>query len=89
MTIQQVTDPKTPIGDILSKASSDGVLIESSDKTAYALLPLDDDLIDHLLEHNPKFIRECQQIRQRIRGGQFHTHEQVKRLLADEPQDRP
>ena len=87
MTVQQVTDPRTPIGDVLSAADSGGVLIESNDREAYALLRLNDDLIDHLLEHDPRFIRECEQIRQRMRAGQFRTHEQVKRLLADESRD--
>ena len=82
MTVQQVTDPRTPIGDVLSAADSGGVLIKAQDKEAYALLRLDDDLIDHLLEHDPRFARECEQIRQRMRAGRFRTHEQVKRLLA-------
>jgi len=87
MTVQQVTDPKTPIGDVLPAADVGGVLIESSGKTAYALLRLDDDLIDYLLEHDPRFIRECEQIRQRMRGGRFRAHEEVKRLLTDESDD--
>ena len=84
MTVHQVTDPRTSIGDILGGAEHDGVLIESDDTATYVLLPLDDDLMDHLLEHNPEFIRECREIRQRMRAGRRHTHEEVKRLLAHE-----
>ncbi|MBC8871974.1 MAG: hypothetical protein H8E44_21295 [Planctomycetes bacterium] len=85
MNVKQVSDPQTPIGDVLSAASSDGVLIESEGETAYAVLPLNEDLVDHLLEHNPRFIRECEEIRQRMASGRFHSHEEVKRLLAEEP----
>ena len=85
MNVKQVFDPQTPIGDVLGAASSDGVLIESEGKTAYAVLPLNEDLIDHLLEHNPRLIEECEGIRQRMASGQVHSHKQVKQLLAEEP----
>ena len=85
MNVKQVSDPQTPIGDVLSAASSDGVLIESDGSTAFAVLPLNEDLVDHLLEHNPRFIRECEEIRQRMASGRTHSHEEVKQLLAEEP----
>ena len=84
MNVKQVFDPQTPIGDILSSASSEGVLIQSEGDTSYAVLPLNDDLVDHLLEHNPRFIQECDEIRQRMRTGRAHSHDEVKRMLAGE-----
>jgi hypothetical protein len=85
MNVKQVSDPQTPIGDVLSAASSDGVLIESEGKTVYAVLPLNEALVDHLLENNPRFIQECEEIRRRMASGRFHSHEEVKRLVAEEP----
>lgn len=84
MNVKAISDLRTPIGDVLGSASTDGVLIESEGKTAYAVLPLDDDLVDHLLEHNPRFAEECEGVRQRMRAGQFHSHDEVRRLLADD-----
>lgn len=84
MTIQHVTDLKTPIGDILQAVGPEGILIESADQTRYAVMPLDDDLVDYLIERNPNFTGSCVRIRQEMRAGKFHTHEEVKRLLADE-----
>jgi hypothetical protein len=76
---------KTPIGDILESASADGVLLEPEGQGGrYALVPLDDDLIDYLLERNSKLAEICKQIRERMQAGQFHTHEEVVKMLASE-----
>jgi hypothetical protein len=82
MTIQPVPDPKTPIGEILKAAAPDGLVLESEDQGRYALLPLDEDLMDFLVERNPKFRAVCRQIRTRMDAGQFLTQEEVKRKLA-------
>ena len=82
MTVQHVSDPKTPIGEILQAAGSEGILLESHEQNRYAVIPLDDDLIDYLIERNPKFIAECREIRDRMRAGQSHSHDEVKRMLA-------
>jgi hypothetical protein len=84
MTVQQVRDLKTPIGEILQAAGSEGVVLESEGSMRYAVIPLDDDLIDYLIERSPKFSAVCRQIRERMRAGGFRTHEEVKRLLAEE-----
>ncbi len=81
MTVQPVSDPKAPISEILKAAGSEGLLLESEDQARYAVIPLDDDLIDYLIERNPKFIEACRQIRERMHAGRFHTHEAVKTLL--------
>jgi hypothetical protein len=84
MTIQPVPDPKTPIGEILKAAAADGLVLESADEGRYAVLPLDDDLIDFLVERNPNFRAVCRQVRTRMDAGQFLTHEEVKRKLVAE-----
>ncbi len=81
MTIQLVSDPKTPISEILKAAGSDGLLLESEGQARYAVIPLDDDLIDYLVERSPKFIDVCRQIRERMTAGRFRTHDTVKSLL--------
>ena len=71
MTIPSVPDPKTPIGEILKAAEPDGLVLESEDQGRFAIIPLDEDLLDFLIERNPKFLAVCQQIRARMDAGQF------------------
>jgi hypothetical protein len=84
MTVQPVSDLSRPIGEILKAAGSEGVLLESEGLGRYAVLPLDDDLIDFLIERNPAFRNLCHKIRQRMDSGQFQTHEEVRRQLVGE-----
>ena len=63
MTTHPVCDPNTPIGDILRAAGSEGLLLESEGRGRFALLPLDDEVIDLLMERSPMFRAECQGIR--------------------------
>jgi hypothetical protein len=82
MTVQPINDPNTPIGEILKAAGSEGIVLESEDQTSYALIPLDDDVLDLLIERSPKFRAHCREIRARMDAGQFRTHEEVKKELA-------
>ena len=75
---------QTPIGEILKAAGAAGVLVEAEGRAQYAMLPLDDDLLEYLLEHHPRFIEDCRQIRARMDLGQSYTHEEVRRLLSEE-----
>jgi hypothetical protein len=84
MTVQSVNDPSTPIGRILETAGPEGVLLESEGQGRYALLPLDDDLIDYLIERSPAFRARCREIRQRMDSGRFQTHDEVRRRLTGE-----
>jgi hypothetical protein len=84
MSVQSVSDPSTPIGQILKTAGSEGILLESEDQGRYALLPLDDDLIGFLIERSPTFRVQCREIRRRMDSGQFQTHDEVRRRLSGE-----
>ncbi len=84
MTVQPVSDPNAPIGEILKSAGTEGIVLESEGQGRYALLPLDDDVIDLLLERSPRFGADCHEIRQRIDSGQFQTHEDVRKQLLGE-----
>jgi hypothetical protein len=88
MTVQLVNDLKTPIGEILKAAGSDGLLLEAEGQARYAVIPLDEDLIDYLIERSPKFIEVCRQIRVRMAAGRFHAHETVKALLDGKNQEK-
>ena len=39
MTTQPVSDPNTPIGEILKAAGSEGIVLESEGQGRYALAP--------------------------------------------------
>ena len=80
MTTHHVDDMKTPIGDVLRAAGSEGILLESPGEMRYALIPLDDDLIDYLLERSPKFIEQCRDIQNRMQAGHYRTQEEVRKL---------
>jgi hypothetical protein len=49
-----------------------------------AVLPLDDDVLDLLLERNPTFIEECPQIRERMRQGHFVTFEEALQRFKED-----
>ena len=83
VTVQQGSDPKTPIGEILKAAGSEGILLESEDQGPHAGIPLYDDLIDYLIERSPKIRADCRESRERMDAGQSQTHEEVRRRLAE------
>lgn len=80
MTLRHITDLKAPIGQVLEAAGEDGLLIESGGKPTHAVIPLDDELIDYLLERSPKFIQSCREIREQMRKGDFVSHDAVRNL---------
>lgn len=82
MTVHSITDPNTPIGEILKAAGSEGLVVESTDQVTYAVIPLDDEVLDLLIERSPKFRAHCREIRARMDAGHFRTHEQIKAELA-------
>lgn len=83
MTIIHIRDRNTPIGELLDDASrADGILVEIDEQVSHAILPLDDELLDFLVERNPAFMAECDAIRARMRAGDALAHEDVVRLLA-------
>jgi hypothetical protein len=84
MSIHPVSDPNTPIGEILKSAGSEGVLLETAGQERYALLPLDDDVIDLLMERSPRFRADCLEIRRKMDAGRFTTHQDLRRQLVDE-----
>jgi hypothetical protein len=82
LTTQPVDDRNTPIGEILKAAGTEGIMLESEGQVRFALLPLDDDVIDLLVERSPRFRADCHAMRERMNSGQFQTHEEVRRQLV-------
>ena len=82
MTFRYIKDLKTPIGEVLKGAAADGVLVHTKNRKRFAMIPLDDDLIDYLLERNPAFIRECRKIDAEMKRGKYTTLEEVKKMFA-------
>jgi uncharacterized coiled-coil DUF342 family protein len=46
-----------------------------------AVLSLDDEVLDLLLERSPSLIEECRQIRERMKQGEYLTHEEMLAAL--------
>ena len=82
MSVKVIKDPKSPLGKLLVSAKRRGVILESKDHTRFALLRLNDDLLDFLLTRSPRFVDECRRIRERMSRGEYYTHEQVTAMFA-------
>ena len=78
MTLRHIRDLKTPVGEILESADAEGVVIEPEGRGQYAVVPLDDDMLDYLLEHSPSFRKACDSIRREMAAGQS-THTKTLR----------
>ena len=83
-----VSDLKTPLGALLKAASTKGVFIEAGKHKQYVMMPLNDDLIDFLLERSPRLIKECRDIHKQMKAGKFKTHAQVKRMFRSDARGR-
>lgn len=83
MTLRHIDNLKAPIGEVIKAAAGDGVLIEPEGQPAYAMMPLDDELLDYLLERDPGFIEDCVRIRDRMRQGEFRSHADVRRMFEE------
>jgi hypothetical protein len=52
----------------------------------FAVLPLDEEVIDLLLERSPALTEECRQIRERMKQGEYMTHDQMLATLEESPE---
>jgi hypothetical protein len=84
MTVQPVNDPNTPIRHVLKAAGSEGIVLESEDQVRYAVIPLDEEVLDLLIERSHRFRAHCREIRERMDAGHSRTHEEVRRQLLEE-----
>jgi hypothetical protein len=82
MKTKEIRDLNVSLGTILKSLGAKGGVLDIAGKKGYVLLPLDDEIVDDLLERSPKLIKECRQIRARMAAGQFVGHAQVKKRLG-------
>ena len=78
MTTKEIDNPRTTIGTLLRTAGKSGLLLRKKGKLKFALLPINDDTLDFLLEHSPKLIAECEERRKRAERGEVVSLEELK-----------
>jgi hypothetical protein len=83
MAIEKIDDGDTRIADLLSRARQEPLILQAGENDEFALLPLDDEVLDLLLERNPDLIAECRRIDERMQQGNYLTHEQVLQALRE------
>jgi hypothetical protein len=81
VSIQKVSSTDTTLRTVLQKARSEPVVLQDEEEGDFAVLPLDDEVLDLLLERNPVFIEECRQIRERMRQGDYVTYEEALEMF--------
>lgn len=82
MTTHHIDDFQSPIGDVLRLVGSDGILLQPRGEMPLALIPLDDDVLDFLIERNPRFIDDCRKIRERMARGSAHSQHEIDALFG-------
>jgi hypothetical protein len=85
MPVEKISDSDVQITHLLSRARREPLILQTGENDQFALLPLDDDVLDLLLERNPKLIAECRGIDERMKQGDYLTHEQVVQALKNDP----
>jgi hypothetical protein len=85
MSIQKVNPADTSLRTVLRKARAEPVVLQTEEEGDFAVLPLDDEVLDLLLERNPTFIEECRQIRERMRRGNYVTFEDAVQMFRESP----
>ena len=85
MPIQKVSPTDTSLRTVLQKARAEPVVLQAEEEGDFAVLPLDDEVLDLLLERNPTFIEECRQIRERMRQGDYLTYEAALQRFRENP----
>lgn len=85
MSIQKVSPSDTSLRTVLQKARAEPVVLQAEEEGDFAVLPLDEEVLDLLLERNPAFIEECRQIRERMRQGDYVTYEEALQMFRGDP----
>ena len=86
MAVQRINSTETSVTALLSKARTEPLILQTEADGDFAVLPLDDEVMDLLLERSSKLIEECRQIRERMKQGAYLTHEQMFQILEDTKQ---
>ena len=84
MSIQKVHAGDTSLRTVLQKARAGPVVLQAEEEGDFAVLPLDDEVLDLLLERDPTFIEECRQIRERMKQGDYVTYEAAVEMFRQD-----
>jgi len=85
VSIQKVSPADAGIRTLLQKARTEPVILQAEEEGDFAVLPLDDEVLDLLLERSPVFIEECRQIRERMRQGDSVSYEEALKRFQSGP----
>lgn len=85
MTTHELGDMQTPIGDVLDQTGQEGLILGISGEPSFAVLPLDEEVLDFLIERDPRFIEECSRIREQMREGKRISHADVREMFTGDP----
>jgi len=77
MCIELIDQNNAEVTALLDKAANEPVILRTERSGEFALLPLDEEVIDLLLERNPQLIAECRAIGERMASGQYVTQAQM------------
>jgi hypothetical protein len=83
MAIESIRPENSEIAALLDRARQEPLVLRSATAGDFALLPVDDDVLDLLLERDPVFIQESREIRKRMEQGDYLTLEQVLAALDE------
>jgi hypothetical protein len=82
--VMKAAETRASIGELIDQARDEPLIFETEEKENFVLLPVDDELLDLLLERSPRLIERCRQIRELVQQGEYWTHEQVREMFQDE-----
>ena len=85
MPVMKAAETLASIGELIDQARNEPLIFETEGAENFVLLPVDDELLDLLLERSPRLIEKCRQIRERMEQGEYWTHEQVMEMFREEP----
>jgi len=83
MPIVKAAETHANIEELIGRAREEPLIFETEGNESFVLLPVDDELLDLLLERSPRLIEKCRQIRERVEQGKYHTHEQVMEMFGE------
>jgi hypothetical protein len=81
MAIRKITRQNKQVAELLDSARQEPVILQVEGGGEFAVLPLDDDVIDLLIERNPAFIEECRKRQESMEQGDYLTYEEALRAL--------
>jgi hypothetical protein len=88
MPIENISPDQSHLTALLDKALQEPIVLKSAAVGDFVLLPLDDEVIDLLLERHPGLIAECREIRSRMKRDAYRTHDQLLAELREKPDDK-